>query len=103
MRQIRAADDRPAPLFSDLRLGPGAGKLEIHYTAVRLRSPERTRFKYWLEGFESGWTDAGQRRAAYYTNIPAGDYRFHVVAYGTIRSRGAAGTVLSRQRLTALQ
>jgi ligand-binding sensor domain-containing protein/signal transduction histidine kinase len=89
------ADDRQVPLSSDLRLGPGEGKLEIHYTAVRLRSPERTRFKYWLEGFENGWTDAGQRHAAYYTNIPAGNYRFHVVAYKVNRPRDATEEILS--------
>jgi ligand-binding sensor domain-containing protein/signal transduction histidine kinase len=89
------ADDRPVALSRDLRLGPGEGKLEIHYTAVRLRSPERTRFKYWLEGFEDGWTDADQRRAAYYTNIPAGDYRFHVVAYEMNRPRDATEEILS--------
>ena len=93
------ADDRPVPLSSDIRLGPGEGKLEIHYAAVRLRSPERTRFKYWLEGFEDGWTDAGQRRAAYYTNIPAGDYRFHVVAYEMNRPRDATEEILSVQWL----
>jgi hypothetical protein len=33
-----------------------------------------------MEGFDHSWTDAG-RVAYYYTNIPAGDYHFHVVAY----------------------
>lgn len=75
------ADDQPASFSSDLRLPPGEGKLEIQYTAIRLRSPERVRFKYWMEGFERDWTDAGQRRVAYYTNVAPGDYRFHVVAY----------------------
>jgi ligand-binding sensor domain-containing protein/signal transduction histidine kinase len=75
------AGDRPVSLGADLRLGPGAGKLEIRYSAIRLQAPERTRFRYWLEGFEPDWTDAGQRRVAYYTNVRPGDYRFHVVAY----------------------
>lgn len=75
------ADDHVIPFSGSLRLAPGRGKLEIHYTAIRLRSPERTRFKYWMENFDPAWTDAGQRRVAYYTNLPAGNYRFHVVAY----------------------
>ena len=53
----------------------------MRYTAIRLRAPERTRFRYWLEDFEPDWTDAGQRRFAGYTNVPPGRYRFHVVAY----------------------
>lgn len=75
------ADDRPVPAADPLVLGPGDGKLEIHYTAIRLRAPERLRFKYWMEGFDHNWTDAGTRRAAYYTNMPPGTYRFHVAAY----------------------
>ena len=63
------------------RSGAGEGNLEIQYTAIRLRSPEHTRFKYWMEGFDPDWTDAGARRIAYYTALPPGAYTFHVVAY----------------------
>lgn len=84
------ADDRPVSLVNPVRLPPGGGKLEIHFTAVRLRSPERIRFKYWMEGFDPAWTEAGQRRVAYYTNLPAGDYRFHAVAYEMNAPREAA-------------
>jgi ligand-binding sensor domain-containing protein/signal transduction histidine kinase len=89
------ADDHAVPFSGNLRLAPGRGKLEIHYTAIRLRSPERTRFKYWMEGFDPAWTDAGQRRVAYYTNLPAGNYRFHVVAYEMDDPRNAAERILN--------
>jgi ligand-binding sensor domain-containing protein/signal transduction histidine kinase len=89
------ADDRHVSPDPALRVGPGAGKLEVHYTAIRLRSPERTQFKFWMEGFEHDWTDAGQRRIAYYTNIPPGDYRFHVVAYERNDPRNMAEQVLN--------
>ena len=75
------ADGRAVSTGGPLQVPPGEGKLEIHYTSTRLRAPERLRFKYWMEGFERDWTAAGQRRVAYYTNLPAGEYRFHVVAY----------------------
>jgi ligand-binding sensor domain-containing protein/signal transduction histidine kinase len=75
------ADDRAVAHSRDLRLPPGEGKIEIQYTAIRLRSPERIRFNYRMEGFDHDWTAAGQRRVAYYTNLPSGRYRFHVVAY----------------------
>ncbi len=91
------ADDRDVPFSAGLRLGPGKGKLELHYTAIRLRSPERLRFKYWMEGFDPSWTEAGQRRVAYYTNLPAGDYRFHVAAYEMNAPRQAAERLLSIQ------
>ena len=41
------------------------------------------------KGFERDWTAAGQRRVAYYTNLPAGRYRFHVVG---LRDERAAAT-----------
>ena len=91
------ADDRALTFSPPLILPPGEGRLEIHYTAIRLRSPERIRFKYWMEGFDRDWTDAGQRRVAYYTNLPPGAYRFHVIAYEMNAPRNAAEQTLAIQ------
>ncbi len=84
------ADDHAEPFTNALQLGAGHHKLEIHYTAIRLRSPDHLRFKFRLEGFDPEWTDAGQRRVAYYTNVPAGSYRFRVEAYEIDDPRTAA-------------
>jgi signal transduction histidine kinase len=59
---------------------PGRGELQVHYTALSFLDPSRVRFRYQLEGFDPGWVEAGTRRAAYYTNLPPGRYRFRVVA-----------------------
>lgn len=75
------ADGREAALSSPISLRPGDGKLEIYYSAVRLRSQERIRFRYKLEGFDKTWTEAYKRRVAYYTNLPAGRYSFRVAAF----------------------
>ncbi len=88
------ADDHAETLSGTLQLAPGLRKLEIHYTAIRLRSPDRLRFKYRMEGFDPNWTDAGQRRVAYYTNLPAGKYRFQVIAYEMDDPRNAAEQTL---------
>jgi signal transduction histidine kinase len=37
-------------------------------------------YRYRLEGFDRNWIDAGTRRAAFYTNLPPGRYRFQVIA-----------------------
>jgi len=60
------------------RLGPGEGSLSFRYTALSLRVPEENRFRYKLEGLDSGWIEAGERRTAYYTKVPPGKYRFLV-------------------------
>ena len=62
-----------------LRLGPGVRSLELAWAGLSLRSPQRHRFKYRLEGYETDWVDAGRRRAAYYTQVPPGEYRFRVI------------------------
>jgi signal transduction histidine kinase/ligand-binding sensor domain-containing protein/DNA-binding response OmpR family regulator len=68
--------DRPA----SLRMPVGNGRLEFRYTALSLRVPEKVVFRYRLEGFDKEWVEAGTRRVAYYTNLPAGNFRFQVIA-----------------------
>ena len=74
-------DGREVPIEGPLVVPPGQGKLQIAYAAVRLRSQERLRFRYMLEGFDHDWTEALQRRVAFYTNLPPGPYRFRVQAF----------------------
>jgi signal transduction histidine kinase/streptogramin lyase len=59
---------------------PGAGNVEIHFTGVTLLEPTKVAHRYRLDGFDRRWVDAGTRRAAYYTNLPPGTYRFRVQA-----------------------
>ena len=73
-------DGREMPVSAPLSAPPGQGKLQIDYSAIRLRSQERIGFRYMLEGFDKDWTEAGTRRTAYYTNIPPGRYTFRVQA-----------------------
>ncbi len=61
-------------------LMPGRGDLEFHYTGLSFVDPERVKFRYKLDGFDREWVDAGTRRTAFYTNIPAGRYTFRVTA-----------------------
>jgi signal transduction histidine kinase/CheY-like chemotaxis protein len=75
----RVTDGRQKPVSDGGWIRAG-GNLEFHYTALTFLFPEFTRFRYKLEGFDADWVEAGNRRAAYYTNVPAGTYRFRVVA-----------------------
>lgn len=74
------ADESDKDLDSPLRLAPGTRRLEIRYTAPNLSSPERTRFRYRLDGFDEQWVMGTTQRAAQYTNLPPGHYAFHVIA-----------------------
>ena len=65
---------------SDLTLPAHTERLEIDYTALSLAIPERVMFRYKLDGVDPDWQDAGTRRQAFYTRLPPGHYRFHVIA-----------------------
>jgi signal transduction histidine kinase len=65
---------------TEIHAPPGRGQLQFNFTALSLAAAEKTTFKYQLEGFDREWTSAGERRVAYYTNIPPGNYRFRVTA-----------------------
>ncbi len=75
------ADGLEAPNRSRISLAPDNAKIEMHYSVIQLRSQERVRFRYMLEGFDKGWTEASSRRVAYYTNLPPRTYRFRVAAF----------------------
>lgn len=64
----------------ELRVPPGRQNLEIQYTAPSFIHSEHIRFRYKLEGLDSDWIDAGARRTAYYSHLPAGNYVFQVIA-----------------------
>jgi ligand-binding sensor domain-containing protein/signal transduction histidine kinase len=59
---------------------PGNERIEFQYTALSFSAPNGVHFKYRLEGLEKDWEDAGTKRAAVYSHIPAGSYIFHVIA-----------------------
>ena len=58
----------------------GKRRLEFHYTGLSLGAPENVRFRYQLEGFDDRWVEVGRERAAFYSLLPAGTYRFRVTA-----------------------
>ena len=93
-----AIDDVPQTLRgADLSVQIPAGHVhfEFDYAGLSFVSPQKVRYRYILEPFDHGWTEAGARRTAYYTNIPAGRYTFRVQASnndGVWNDQGAALT-----------
>jgi signal transduction histidine kinase/ligand-binding sensor domain-containing protein len=65
---------------NEVDFAAGTHGIEIDYTALSLSIPERVLFRYRLEGLDSQWQEAGNRRKAFYTNLKPGHYRFHVIA-----------------------
>jgi signal transduction histidine kinase len=73
---------------------PGYERLEIHYTGLDFTAPNGVRFKYRLEGHETAWTEAGDTRVAYYSNLAPGHYFFHVTASNEDGVPNETGSVL---------
>jgi signal transduction histidine kinase/ligand-binding sensor domain-containing protein len=63
-----------------LTLPAGTTDLHLGFTAFSLSIPERVRFRYRLQGSDANWRQTLDRRAASYTNLAPGDYRFEVSA-----------------------
>ena len=62
------------------QLPPGQKNMEFSYAGLAYYLPSRLRFRYMLEGYDRDWIDAGNRREAFYTNLPPGPFRFRVMA-----------------------
>jgi len=68
--------------------------LQIDYTALSLVAPEKNRFRVKLEGWDREWQDVGNRRQAFYNNLPPRNYRFHVIASNNSGVWNETGAVL---------
>jgi signal transduction histidine kinase/ligand-binding sensor domain-containing protein len=75
-----SVDDHDVSDSGELRIGAGAMRFQFDYVGLSLAEPQKVRYRYMLQGFDHGWTEAGARRTAYYTNISPGDYKFCVQA-----------------------
>jgi signal transduction histidine kinase/ligand-binding sensor domain-containing protein len=73
-------DGRATDFHAGVTIKPGQENLEIQYTALSLVKSQQIRFRYRLDGLDPNWINAGARRTAYYSRIPAGTYTFRVIA-----------------------
>src|SRR5262249_6278894 len=73
-------DGAPLGIAGQVRMLPGQEALEVDYTGLSFIDPEHVSFKYRMEGLDKDWVEAGTRRAAFYSHLPPGHYRFSVVA-----------------------
>jgi diguanylate cyclase (GGDEF)-like protein len=73
-----ASNDASHPL----QVTPNANSIAVEFSALDYSAPERNRYAYRLDGFDSAWIDTeASHRVAAYTNLPPGDF--------TLRLRGS--------------
>lgn len=79
--QVYSKNKKVAFEDGQIKLEPNETDFSIDFTSPGFTAPERVRYKYKLEGFDKYWVESGVRREAIYTNVPAGEYKFSVVAF----------------------
>ncbi len=92
-----AVDDAERTLPQEgnaVRIEAGHTRFQFEYAGMSFVAPQKVRYRYMLAGFDHGWTDAGVRRTAYYTNIPPGRYTFRVQAANNDGMWNTAGAAL---------
>ncbi len=72
-------DEATKDVGQPLSLSPGSKRIALRFAGLSFDQPENLQYRYRLVGFDDGWIEATDRRAAY-TNLPPGDYRFEVTA-----------------------
>ncbi len=71
---------RAIDLAQSTSLNPDESTIQIRYTAIHLRAPERVRYAYKLEGLDTNWVLANARRTINYNSLRHGKFRFLVKA-----------------------
>ena len=80
IEEIKSGETRISKKENQFLLTPKQRNFEVAYTGLSFLVPEKVRFRYRLKNFIDDWTEAGTRRVAFFTNVPAGTYEFEVLA-----------------------
>ena len=75
-----APNPQPANGEARITIPFGHARFTIVYDGLSFTAPSEVRYRFRLQGFDKGWTEAGDRRFATYTNLPPGSYLFRVQA-----------------------
>ncbi len=68
-------------LTDEIKLKYNQNSFSIGFAALNFFHPERTRFRYMLEGFNNEWIEVdASNRVATYTNLNHGNYKFKIYA-----------------------
>jgi signal transduction histidine kinase/ligand-binding sensor domain-containing protein len=77
-----------------LVIPPGHKQFEFGFTALSFDAPDKTRFRFRIDGLDNDWVDADTRRTAHYGNLPPNDYKFRVTACSSQGVWNEAGAAL---------
>ncbi len=64
----------------DPQLPPDWNHITFYFNRVDKRYPKSVKFKYYLENFDKTWSQPSSNTYVTYSNLPPGQYYFHVMA-----------------------
>ncbi len=64
----------------NLELPYNKNYLTFEFVGLHYTNPEKVRYKFMLEGFDSDWSEPTEERSATYKKLPNGEYTFKVLA-----------------------
>lgn len=78
---VYADSEQVLPLGSSITLSPGKNNLEFNFALMNFASENNTTYMYRLSSYDKSWVSLHDARGkATYANLPAGKYRFEVMA-----------------------
>ncbi len=77
-RNKPVAFDRPIYDLRGVELSYRDSVFSFEFAALYFAAPERNRYRYKLEGFDTDWIDLGHRRRVTFTNLDSGSYTLRV-------------------------
>jgi ligand-binding sensor domain-containing protein/signal transduction histidine kinase len=75
-----SADGNSLDLGEPLRIPPARARITFRFVGLSLKNSEQVRYRYRLDGFEQGWSEATSNGEATFGNLRPGSYRFRVMA-----------------------
>lgn len=80
IEELSAKHVRVSGRAREAKLAASDREFSISYAGLSLRASRDLRFRYRLLPGSREWTDAGDRRTAYFTHVPPGKHTFEVTA-----------------------
>jgi signal transduction histidine kinase/streptogramin lyase len=79
--QVQNPDTLRSAPPREITIHPGKEGLEIRFASLNLAAPDKGRFKYRLDDYETSWKERpGNVREVLYSKLPPGQYHFQVTA-----------------------
>lgn len=73
--------DKQTYLPQDLKMvQPNTKRISFKFSALSFSNPEKVKYKHFLSNFDDTWSEPSNEKEITYTNLPPGDYIFHVKA-----------------------